>query len=134
LRDRDGKPFATRHHFGKGRALYFESAFTLAYFKRNNPVVQQLIVNPARGAQADSLVQLTKGSDKVCFRGLAHPSGPVAIISNWGDAQTVVVSFRGHYTAVDALTGKSIPVAHAQGRTLATVELRAGAVALIKAR
>ena len=134
LRDRDGKPFATRHHFGNGQVLYFESALTLAYFKRNNPVVQQFIVKPAREAQADSLVQLTKGSDKVCFRGLAHPSGPVAILSNWGDAETVVVSFRGHYTVVNALTGKSIPVAYAQGRTLASVELQAGAVALIKTR
>src|SRR5208337_3556462 len=129
LRDRDGKPFATRHHFGKGQVLYFESALTLAYFKRNNSVVQQLIVKPALEAQADAPVQLTKGSDKICFRGLSHPSGPMAILTNWGDAETVVVSFSGHYTVVDALTGKSIPVAHAQGRTVATVELQAGAVA-----
>jgi beta-galactosidase len=133
LRDRDGKPFAMRHHFGRGQSLYFESALTLAYYKRNNPVVQQLIVKPALDAQADSLVQLAKGSDRVCFRGLAHPSGPVAILSNWGDRDTVVVSFRGHYTVSDALTGKSIQVAHAQGRTFASVELQAGAVGLIKA-
>ena len=133
LRDREGKPFATRHRLGKGQALYFESALTLAYFKRNNPAVQRLIVKPALEAQADTLVQLTKGSDRTCFRGLAHPSGPVAILSNWGDRETVVVSFRGHYAVSEALTGKSIQVAHAQGRTLATVELQAGAVAIIKA-
>jgi len=78
-------------------------------------------------------VQLVKGSEKVCFRGLAHPSGPVAILSNWGDAETVTVSFRGRYAAINALTGKSIQVVHALGRTLATVELPAGAVGLIKA-
>lgn len=133
LRDRGGKAFATRHHFGKGQALYFESALSLAYFKRNNPAIQGLIVKPALEAQADALVQLAKGSEKVCFRGLAHPSGPIAILSNWGDAETVTVSFRGRYAAIDALTGKSIQVVHAQGRTLATVELPAGAVALIKA-
>ena len=133
LRDREGKPFATRHRLGKGQALYFESALTLAYFKRNHPGVQGLIVKPALEAQADALVQLTKGSDKICFRGLAHPSGPLAILSNWGDAEPVVVSFRGHYTVSEALTGKSIQVAHAQGRTLATVELQAGAVGLLKA-
>ena len=133
LHDREGKPFATRHRFGKGQALYFESALSLAYFKRHNPAVQRLIVKPALEAQADALVQLAKGSEKVCFRGLAHPSGPIAIISNWGDAEHVVVSFRGHYRVSEALTGKSIQVGYAQGRTLATVELPAGAVALIKA-
>jgi beta-galactosidase len=133
LRDREGKPFATRHRLGKGQALYFESALSLAYFKRNNPAVQRLIVKPALEAQVDALVQLAKGSEKVCFRGLAHPSGPVAIISNWGDAETVTASFRGRYAAIDALTGKSIQVVHALGRTLATVELPAGAVGLIKA-
>lgn len=133
LRDRDGKPFATSNRFGKGHVLYFESALTLAYFKRNNPVVQQLIVKPAIEAQTDALVRLTKGSDKICFRGLTHPSGPVAILSNWADSGSVVVTFRGHFTASDGLTGKSVPVAYEQGRTLATVALRGGAVAILKA-
>ena len=133
LRDREGKPFATRHRLGKGQALYFESALTLAYFKRNHPFVQRLIVQPALDTQVDALVQLAKGSDKICFRGLAHPSGPLAILSNWGDAETAVVIFRGQYTVSEALTGKPIQVTRAQGRTLATVQLPAGAVALLKA-
>jgi hypothetical protein len=133
LRDREGKPFATRRQFGKGLALYFESALTLAYYKRNNPSVQQLIVKPALAAQADALVQLTKGSDKICFRGLAYPSGAVAILSNWGLSENVIVSFRGRYTVTDALTGESPQVTYAQGRTLASLELQPGAVSLIKA-
>jgi hypothetical protein len=133
LRDREGKPFATRHRFGKGQVLYFESALTLAYFKRNNPVVQRLIVKPALEAQADALVQMKKGSDTVCFRGLAHPSGPVAILTNWGNADTVAVSFRGDYTVVDALTGKPTQVTHERGRTVATVDLPVGAVGVLKA-
>jgi len=133
LPDREGKPFATRHRFGKGQALYFESALTLAYFKRNNPVVQRLIVKPALEAQADALVQMKKGSDAVCFRGLAHPSGPVAILTNWGNAGTVAVSFRGDYTVVDALRGKPVQVTHEGGRTVATVDLPVGAVGVLKA-
>ena len=81
MRDREGKPFATRHRLGKGQALYFESALTLAYFKRSNPLVERLIVKPALEAQANALVQLTQGSGTICFRGLAHPSGPIAILS-----------------------------------------------------
>jgi len=133
LPDREGKPFATRHRFGKGQVLYFESALTLAYFKRNNPVVQRLIVKPALEAQADALVQMKKGSDAVCFRGLAHPSGPVAILTNWGNAGTVAVSFRGDYTVVDALRGKPVQVTHEGGRTVATVDLPVGAVGVLKA-
>ncbi len=133
LRDRGGKPFATRHHFGKGQALYFESALTLAYFKCSNPVVQRLIAKAALDDQSDMPVLLTKGSEKIGFRGLTCPSGLVAILMNWGDAETVIASFRGRYSVVDEITGKSIPVTHAQGRTLATVELAAGAVGLIKA-
>jgi beta-galactosidase len=134
LRDREGKPFATRHRLGKGQTLYFESAVTLAYFKRGNPFVQRLIVKPALEAQRDALVQLAKGSDKVCFRGLAHPSGPVAILSNWGDAESVTVSFRGSYTVSEALAGKPVQVTHEQGRTLATLQLPAGGVALLRAK
>jgi len=133
-RDRDGKPFATRHRLGKGQALYFESAVTLAYFKRRNALVQRLIVRPALEAQAGALVEMTQGSEKVGFRGLAHPSGPIAVLTNWGDAETVTVSFRGQFSVADALTGKPISVTHPPGRTLATVQLPAGAVALLRAK
>ncbi len=50
LRDTDGKPFALRHAFGKGRVIYFESALTLAYAKRSNAVVQGWIIDPARSS------------------------------------------------------------------------------------
>jgi beta-galactosidase len=133
LRDKEGKPFAVSHHYGKGQALYFESALTLGYFKHNNPVVQRWIVEPAVKAQADALVQMKEGSDTVCFRGLAHPSGPVAILANWGNADTVVVSFRGDYSVVEALTGKPVQVTHEAGRTVARVELPVGAVGILKA-
>jgi beta-galactosidase len=133
LRDREGKPFATRNHFGKGQVLYFESALTLAYAKRNNPVVQQWIVNPAHKAQAHALVQMRQGSDKICFRGLVDPSGLVAILSNWGAAATVTVAFRGDNKVADTLTSKPVRVAYERGLTLATVELPAGAVSILKA-
>ncbi len=132
-RDKEGKPFATRHRFGKGQALYFQSALTLGYFKRGNPVVQRWIVEPAMKAQSEALVQMKRGSDKVCFRGLAHASGPVAILSNWGDADTVVVSFRGNYRVAETLAGRPVQVAREGGRTLATLSLPAGAVAILSA-
>jgi hypothetical protein len=44
------------------------------------------------------------------------------------------VSFRGNYAVSEALAGKPVQVTHEQGRTLATVQLPAAAVALLKAR
>jgi hypothetical protein len=133
LRDRQGRPFATQHHFGKGQATYFESALTLGYFKRSNPLVQQWIIDPAMKVQANALVQLKKAPSTVGFRGLVHTSGPVAILTNWGDTETVVVSFRGDYAVADTLTGAPVEVTHRQGETLASVKLPAGAVSVLKA-
>jgi hypothetical protein len=125
--------FAARHLFGRGQALYFGSALTLGYFKRNTPILQQWIISPATQTQANALVEVKKASGTICFRGLAHPSGPVAILSNWGGEDTVVVSFRGDYAVSDALTGTRVQVTHEQGTTVATVTLPAGAVRVLKA-
>lgn len=133
LRDRQGKPFATKHHFGKGQAIYFESAVTLGNFKRDNPLVQQWIIDPAMKVQANALVRVKQAPSMVGFRGLLHTSGPVAILTNWGDTDTVVVSFRGDYAVADTLTGAPVEVTHQQGTTLATVKLPAGAVSVLRA-
>jgi hypothetical protein len=133
LRDRQGKPFATHHHLGKGHAIYFEAAVTLGYFKRNNPVVQHWIIDPAEKVQANALVQVKKAPGTVGFRALLYRSGPVAILTNWGDTATVVVSFHGNYAVADALTGIPVEVTHEQGTTLATVKLLAGVVSVLRA-
>jgi beta-galactosidase len=133
IRDRQGKPFATKHQFGKGQALYFGAAVTLGYFKRTNPVVQQWIVEPAVKVQRNALVQVTKASATVGFRGLESKSGPVAILTNWGGTESVTVSFRGNYTVVDALTRAPVEVTHDQGATLATVRLAAGGASVLHA-
>jgi len=133
LRDRQGKPFATKHHFGKGHAIYFEAAVTLGYFKRHDPVVQQWIIDPAEKVQANALVRVKKAPGTVGFRALLYRSEPVAILTNWGDTDTAVVSFQGDYAVADALTGAPVEVAHQQGTTLATVKLPAGAVSVLRA-
>jgi beta-galactosidase len=133
LRTRDGEPFEVKHAFGKGQVDYFVSAVTLAYAKRFNPVVQQWIVGPSLAAASGEGVSLEQGSREVLFRGMVRPDGLAAILSNWGKAQTAVVSFRGADTVIDAITGETVPVAEENGRTVATVQLPAGAVAVLKA-
>ena len=133
MRDRVGKPFATRHSFGKGQALYFEAAVTLGYLKRNNPVVQQWIVGPAARVQADAAIQIKQAPATVGFRGLIGKSGAVAILTNWGHTDSVTVSFRGNYKVGDALGKSPVEVAHEEGATVATVKLPAGAVSVLRA-
>lgn len=131
LRDRDGNAFAVRHSFGKGQVYYYASAVTLAYKRRNNPVVQQWIVQPALNQLADMPIQLKQGSDKVIFRGLVGSSGSAAILSNWGESQIAVVGFRGMHTVKNAITGESVSVTADQGNTIATIRLAAGSSAVL---
>jgi beta-galactosidase len=132
LRDREGKPFATRHHFGKGQAIYYEAAVTLAYSKRNNPVVQQWIVDPAVWVQSWLPVQMVKGAATVGFRGLINKAGPAAILTNWGEADSVTVRFQGNYAVADTFTKVPVEVTHQAGATLATVKLPAGGVTVLR--
>jgi hypothetical protein len=79
------------------------------------------------------LVQVKKAPGTVGFRGLVDTLGLVAILTNWGATDTVVVSFRGNYAVADTLTGAPVDVTHRQGATLATIKLPAGAVSVLKA-
>jgi hypothetical protein len=133
LRDGDNNPFALKHNFGKGLVYYFESAVTLAYMRRSSPVVQQWIVEPALRQVSQMPIQLKQGSDKVIFRGLVGASGLTAILSNWGEEQTVVVSFRGLHKVKNAQTGEPIQVDIVEGNTLATMTLAAKTSAVMMA-
>jgi hypothetical protein len=135
VRDRDGKAFAVKHQFGKGQAIYFASAVTLAYRHKNNPIVQNWIVQPALAANAGSTVTLETGSGKISFRGLEGPGTAFAVLSNWGASGTVVVSFSGNYRkVVNALSDAPVTSARVQGKTVVTLPLPPEAVLVLEAR
>jgi beta-galactosidase len=133
LRTPDGKPFEVKHTFGKGQVFYFESAVSLAYDMRSNPTVQQWIVAPSVAGESGENVSLLQGSREILFRGMVQPEGLAAVLTNWGDTQKAVVSFLGDYKVVDTITGETVPVTEEKGRTQATVNMQAGAVAILKA-
>jgi hypothetical protein len=135
VRDREGKPFAVRHPFGKGQAIYFATALTLAYRRRNNEQVQKWIIQPALAANAGTPVKLEKGSGQISFRALEGPGRAFAVLSNWGQAETVVVSFAGDYAkVVNALSGAAVKLTRASGKTVVTVPLQAEAVLVLEAQ
>jgi hypothetical protein len=134
LRDNDGNPFAVKHHFGKGEAYYFESAVTLAYARRNNPVVQQWIIGPASEQRDKTPVQLIAGTEKVILRGMVGLQGLTAILSNWGETQNVTVSFAGFHTVTNAMTGDNLQVSMDHGSSTVTLQLEAGSSVLLQAK
>jgi beta-galactosidase GanA len=131
LRDPDGNPFAVKNTFGKGQVYYFESAVTLAYLRRGNPIVHQWILEPALKQVSEMPIQLKKGSDHLLFRGLTGASGSTAILTNWGETQTAVVSFSGIHKVKNAVTGQEVSVTTEKGNTLATVSVAAGTSAVL---
>jgi beta-galactosidase len=134
LRDKDGNAFELKHQFGKGQVYYFSSAVSLAYLRRKNPVVQKWITDPAASTAADLPVQMQQGSPQTLFRGMISPAGPVAIISNWGDTQEIIVRFKRIHKVTDAISGQTIPVKIEGDDAIATMTLAAGASALLKAQ
>lgn len=134
VKDRQGKPFATAHAFGKGKAIYYGSALTLAYFQHGNPVVEKWITAPAVQAESQSLVQLIKGPGQVGFRALHHPSGPVAVVTNWGQEEQVTVRFRGAFASItNPLAGSPVTVMRHDGFTDAKLTLLSGKASVLKA-
>lgn len=135
VKDRQGQPFATEYAFGKGEAFYYGSALTLAYFQRRNPEVEKWITAPAVQAESQSPIQLRKGSGQVGFRALHHPSsGPIAVLTNWGPEEQIVVRFRGDYASVgNSLAGSSVRVTRHEGFTDAELTLLSGKACVLKA-
>ena len=133
LRDREGKPFAIKHHFGQGTVIFYEAALTLAYAKRSDPQVGRWIVQPAADRSASLPVTLRQGSETVIFRGLVHGTGLAAVLCNWGASEQVTVNFQGAYKVVEILRGEPLDVHRKPDVTLASFTLRAGTVALLKA-
>ncbi len=134
ISDRAGKPFATKHRFGKGQVIYFQSALTLAYYKRSHPQIQQWITAAAAETQANLSVQLLKGSPKISFRGLTHSSGAFAILCNWGSDEDVTLAFRGVRQIANGLTGEPLRTTSRDSATFTKFSIPASGVAVIQAR
>lgn len=134
VRDREGHTFGTEHAFGKGKAIYYGSALTLGYFHRGNSIVEEWITSPAAQAESDSLVQLVRGPRQVGLRALHHRSGPVAVLTNWGQDTEIEVRFRGGYTTVtNLLDNTPARVTHQGQNTYAELTLQAGKPCVLKA-
>jgi beta-galactosidase len=129
----DGRSTAVELAFGKGRALYYGSAVTLSYLHREDPRVGEWIAGPALEASRDLPVRLADGPGLVSFRAMQAEGRSAAVLNNWGAASRATVQFpAGTQSAVEILSGVSIPLRRAGAAVEATVELKeAGSAVLL---
>ena len=107
--------------FGKGRAVYYGTALTLAYLRRGNPQVAQWIARPAVEASRDLPVRLGAGADLVSLRVMETGRRLLAVLNNWGAAASLNLQVPAGAAVTDLLTGtRGTPAA-----------LRAGASAVL---
>ena len=115
LRAPGGRPAAVENTFGKGRAIYYGTALTLSYLRREDPAVAQWI---AAAASFDLPVQLTAAPERVVFRYLESPNESAAVLSNWGPSGRASLSASASIrSATELISNSNIPVTHANGRS-----------------
>jgi beta-galactosidase len=126
LTDPDGRPTATVHSYGKGKAYYYATALTLAYLRREDPRVTEWIASPAKMPREISLAESPAGA---YLRTLRHPDGRrAAILTHWGRPGRAILAVPpSTRAATNLLTGAALPI---QSGSL-TLDLTTGASAVI---
>jgi hypothetical protein len=133
MKGADGRPVAVENTFGAGRAIYFGTALTLGYLRRDNALVQEWIAGAAREASRNLPVTLLDTPGRVSLRAVTAPGQAGAVLSNWGEAGTATVRFPAAASALEIISGAAIELRNVNGRSQATVPLSAGGCAVIVA-
>ena len=72
------------NRFGKGRAIYYGTALTLGYLRRENARAAEWIARPAVEAERDRPIRPGPGLDRVALRLMRRGEDYVAVLANWG--------------------------------------------------
>jgi hypothetical protein len=89
------------HSFGKGRAIYYGTALTLGYLRRENAAAARWIASPAITSAAVSIEPSHIG-----LRVLTHPSGYLAILTNWGPTAALQMKVPSGASVTNLITGQ----------------------------
>lgn len=128
LTDSEGHPAAIEHAFGRGRAIYYGGAQTLAYMRHPSERVAGWIAAPAVEASRDLAVRLVEAPGLVSFRALEAKGRTCAVLNNWGAGARATVLFPAPAkSAIEILSGKIIPLENGA----AEIELDKGATAVL---
>jgi hypothetical protein len=91
--------------FGKGRAIYYGTALTLGYLRRENAQVAEWISRPAVEASREALVRLGAGTGLVSLRVMQAGRRLLAVLNNWGVATNLNLQMPPGSAVTDLLTG-----------------------------
>lgn len=132
LKGPDNRPVAVAHTFGKGRAIYYGTALTLAHLRREDPRVTSWIAAPAVAAAQNTPVRMTGGPPHVAFRGMQSADRYGAVLNNWGIAAQVVVQFpKSVKSAVEIVSGESVEMRNNGATSETQLDLKPGASAVV---
>jgi beta-galactosidase len=132
LNGADGRPAATECAFGKGKAIYYATALTYSYLKREDPQVGRWIADPAL-ANHTGEIRLTQAPRGAVLRSLRHPGGQsAAVITHWGGPGKVTCALpAGAKSALELITNTKLEVSRNGANTEMSVELKAGDSAVL---
>jgi len=134
LRGTDGRPVAIEHRFGQGRAIYYASAVTYSYLRRDDARVRDWIAAPAVEASRHLPIRLDEPGGRVSFHALQAPGRSAAFLNNWGPAARAAVRFPASTRAVtNLLTTAAVPFHAAGAFAEVVVDLQEGATAVLLA-
>jgi hypothetical protein len=91
--------------FGKGRAMYYGTALTLGYLRRENAQVAEWIAKPGIGASLDLPVKLGPGTGLVSLRVMQAGRRWLAVLNNWGAEASLNLQIPPGSGVTDLLTG-----------------------------
>jgi beta-galactosidase len=130
----DGRPAAVEHSFGRGRAIYYGTALTLAELRRGDARMEEWIAQPAVEASRDLAVRLAEGPARLAFRALEAPGKFAAVLNNWGPAGRAKVRFPSAVRSVtEILSAKSLALEIAGPVCEVALTLEEGASAVLLA-
>jgi len=130
LKGLDGRPAAVQHAFGKGQAIYYATALTLANLRRESSQLISWIAAPAVAVSESWPVRLTEGPGHVAFRALRSGDRHGAVLNNWGAEVGVSVRFPASAKSVtEIISGERVAVEQGNAR----FHLAEGASAVILA-
>ncbi len=131
----DGRPAAIEHPFGKGKAVYYGSAVSLAYFKRRDSTAAAWIAGPAKESCEGLPIQVLDGPPRVGFRALTGPDGCCVVLTNWDSACRVRLRLpQSVSSAREILSGRQAEMTVSGDGKITELTLDRGAVAVVLAR
>jgi beta-galactosidase GanA len=135
VRDSEGRITATENSYGKGRAIYYATALSLAVLRRRLPVAERWIAAPAVEASRGLPIRALEAPERMSFRALTTQKEATAVLNNWGHEGMATIAFPPAVRSVtDLVSGKSAACRTQAGVSTVEWRIERGGTAVLHAR